>query len=105
MASKRPHSYPLEFRNKVIELVRSGRKPDDLAVEFKLARQTIHNWIKSDDLNAGRRNDGITSDERAELTKLRKENKQLRVEREILSKAAAWFAQETNVVGKKSTDS
>jgi transposase len=105
MASKRPHSYPLEFRNKIVELARAGRNPDELAVEFKLARQTVRNWIKRDDLDAGRRNDGVTSEERAELVKLRKENKQLRVEREILSKAAAWFAQETNVVGKKSTDS
>ena len=105
MASKKPHSYPLEFRSKVVELARAGRNLDELAFEFKLARQTVRNWVKRDDLDAGRRHDGVTSDERLELTKLRKENKQLRIEREILSKAAAWFAQETNVVGKKSTDS
>jgi len=105
MASKRPHSYPPDFRQKVVELARSGRLPDDLASEFGLARQTVRNWIKQADLDSGRCVDGLTSEERAELTRLRRENKQLKIEREILSKAAAWFARETETVPKRSSDS
>src|SRR5271155_2530113 len=105
MAIKRPHSYPPDFRQKVVDLARSGRLPDDLAAEFGLARQTVRNWIKQFDLDGGRRNDGLTTEERAELFKLRKQVKQLTIEREILSKAAAWFARETETVPKRSSDS
>jgi transposase len=105
MARKHPRSYPPDFRQKVVELARLGRLPDDLAAEFGLARQTVRNWIKQSDLDSGRRNDGLTSEERAELMRLRRENKQLKIEREILSKAAAWFARETEAVPKKSSDS
>jgi transposase len=105
MARKHPRSYPPDFRQKVVELARSGRLPDDLAAEFRLARQTVRNWIKQTDLDTGRRTDGLTSEERAELFRLRREVKQLKIEREILSKAAAWFARETEAVPKKSSDS
>jgi putative transposase len=64
MARKRPHAYPPEFRQHVVELARSGRHPDDLATEFGLARQTVRNWIKQSDLDDGRRSDGLTSEER-----------------------------------------
>jgi len=105
MARKHPRTYPPDFRQKVVELARTGRPPDELAAEFGLARQTVRNWIKQYDLDGGRRNDGLTSDERDELTRLRRENKQLKIEREILSKAAAWFARETDAVPKKSSGS
>jgi transposase len=105
MARKHPKAYPPDFRQKVLELARSGRHPDDLATEFGLARQTVRNWIKQSDLDSGRRNDGLTSEERVELSRLRRENKQLKIEREILSKAAAWFARETEAVPKRSSDS
>jgi transposase len=105
MARKHPKAYPPEFRQKVVELARSGRQPDDLAHEFSLARQTVRNWIKQFDLDSGHRNDGLTTEERAELFRLRRENKQLKIEREILSKAAAWFARETETVPKRSSDS
>jgi transposase len=105
MARKHPRSYPPDFRQKVVELARSGRLPDDLAAEFRLARQTVRNWIKQTDLDTGRRTDGLTSEERAELFRLRREVKQLKIEREILSKAAAWFARETETVPKRSSDS
>jgi transposase len=105
MARKHPRSYPLDFRLKILELLRAGRRLDELAVEFEVAPQTIRNWEKQTDLDAGRRTDGLTSEERAELFKLRKQVKQLTIEREILSKAAAWFARETDVVPKRSSDS
>jgi len=96
--------YPEEFRQQMLELVRAGRSPEELAEEFEPTAQTIRNWIKQAELDAGQRQDGLTRDEKAELAGLRKENKQLRLEREILSKAAAWFARETEVVPAKSSN-
>ena len=93
MPRSRP-PYSAEFRSRMIELVRSGRSPDELAKEFEPSGQTIRNWVRQADLDDGRRHDGFTSAEREELSRLRRENKQLREEREILSKAAAWFAKE-----------
>ena len=97
--------YPEEFRQQILELVRAGRTPDELAAEFEPTAQTIRNWIKQAELDKGQRQDGLTRDEKAELARLRKENKQLRLEREILSKAAAWFARETETVPPKSSNS
>jgi transposase len=105
MARKHPRSYPPEFRHKVIELARAGRRNEDLASEFELAPQTIRNWLKQDDLDAGRRADGLTTEERREFAQLKRDNKRLTIENEILSKAAAWFARETDVIPKKSSDS
>jgi len=90
--------YPLEFRQQMVELVRAGRSPKALAREFEPSEQTIRNWVKQADLDGGRRTDGLTSDERAELSRLRREVRQLKLEREILKKAAAWFARETKTV-------
>jgi transposase len=87
--------YPPEFREQLVALVRAGRPPEDLAREFEPTAQSISNWVAQADRDAGRRTDGLTTAERAELTRLRRENRQLKVERDILSKAAAWFAQET----------
>ncbi len=87
--------YPPEFKAQVVDLVRAGRSPEELAHEFEPSAQTIRNWVKQLDLDQGRRADGLTSADRDELRRLRKENKQLKVEREILAKAAAWFARET----------
>lgn len=103
MAKQR--TYPAEFRSKIVELHRAGRSVEQLAGEFEPSEQTIRNWIKQSDVDDGRRSDGLTSAERSELGKLRRENKQLRVEREILSKAAAWFARETDAIPSKSSDS
>jgi len=105
MARKHPRSYPLEFRLNVIELARAGRRVEDLAAEFKLAVQTVRNWVKQADIDVGRRTDGLTSLERDELSRLRKENKQLKIEREILGKAAAWFARETDSIPPKLSNS
>jgi len=104
MPKSRP-PYPDEFRQQILELVRAGRNPEELAKEFEPTAQTIRNWIKQNELDKGHRQDGLTRDEKAELAQLRKENKQLRLEREILSKAAAWFARETDAVPPKSSSS
>jgi transposase len=90
--------YPPEFRQQMVELVRSGRSPKQLAREFEASEQTIRNWVKQADLDGGQRTDGLTTDERAELTQLRRENRRLKLEREILKKAAAWFARETQTL-------
>ena len=104
MPRKHP-PYPPEYRRQMVDLVRSGRAPEDLAREFEPSAQAIRNWVKQSDLDDGRRKDGLTTEERAELRRLRRENKTLRLEREILSKAAAWFAQETDSVPPKPSSS
>ena len=104
MARKHPRSYPPEFRRKVVELARAGRNLDELAVEFGIARQTVRNWLKQVDIDSGRR-DGSTTDMLEENARLRKRIKQLEVERDILSKATAWFARETDSIPSKSSNS
>jgi len=89
----------------MVELVGLGRTPSELAKDYEPTAQTIINWVAQADRDAGLRTDGLTSVERKELGRLRKENRQLREEREILSKAAAWFAQETNSIPPKSSSS
>ena len=93
--------YPPDFRQQMIELVKAGRSPEELSREFEPTAQTIHNWVRKTDLDAGVRSDGLTSLEREELRRLRRENKQLRVKWEILKKAVAWFARETDAVPPK----
>lgn len=105
MAKKHPRAYPVEFRLKVVELARGGRRIDELAEKFQLGTQTIRNWLKQTDIDAGRRSDGLTTEERQELSNLRRDNKRLTIENEILSKAAAWFARETDAIPRKSSDS
>ncbi len=97
--------YPREFRQQMVELVRSGRSPKALSREFEPSEQTIRNWVKQADLDEGRRGDGVTTEERDEVRRLRRENRQLKIEREILKKAAAWFARETGTVPDERTGS
>ncbi len=97
--------YSAEFRRQMIELVRSGRSPDELAKEFEPSGQTIRTWVRQADLDSGRRQDGLTTSEREELNRLRRENKRLQEEREILSKAAAWFAKEVDSTTRKRSSS
>lgn len=87
--------YSAEFRRQMVELVRAGRSPEDLAREFEPTGQSIRNWVKQADIEDGRRADGLTNTDKEELARLRKENRQLREEREILRKAAVFFATET----------
>jgi transposase len=97
--------YPPEFRRQMVELVRAGRTPDELAREFEPSAEAIRNWVKQADRNAGHRQDGLTTLERDELGRLRRENRQLRQERDILAKAAAWFARETGALPPRSSGS
>jgi transposase len=96
MPKRRRGPYPPEFRSRIIELVRAGRTPESLADEFEPTATSIRNWVRQADLDAGSRTDGVTSDEREELARLRRENRTLREEREILKKFAAWSVQEAN---------
>lgn len=97
--------YPAEFKAKIVELVRAGRTPGELSREFEPSAQAIANWVEQADAASGKRPDILTSAERDELARLRRENRQLRVEREILSKATAWFAREAEAKPKKSSAS
>ena len=98
-------SYPPAFRRQMVDLVRSGRNPEDLAREFEPSAQSIRNWVAQADRDEGRRGDGLTTAEREELRRLRRENRQLKVEREILKKAAAWFARESESTPRRDSDS
>jgi transposase len=104
MPKSRP-PYSPEYRRKIVALVRAGRNPHELASEFECSAQTIRNWVAQVDADAGKRDDVLTSAEREELRKLRRENKQLKLEREILAKATAWFARETNSIPDKDSNS
>ena len=95
--SKHRAPYPPEFRAEAIRLARTSGKPRaQIARELGLTGETLRLWVKQADLDEGTRIDGLTSDEQEELRRLRRENRLLREEREILKKAAAFFAQETN---------
>jgi transposase len=92
------HRYPAEFRQQLIALVHAGRSPESLAKEFEPRAQTIRNWVSQAERDEGGRTDCLTTAEREELTKLRRELRQVKLERDILSKAAAWFARETGTM-------
>jgi transposase len=97
--------YSEEFKKKIVALVREGRTPEELARQFEPSSQAIRNWVAQADRDQGKRADGLTTDEREELQRLRRENERLREEREILKKAAAWFAQETEKGSRGSSSS
>src|SRR5262245_44472535 len=102
---KRHGPYPAEFRERMIDLVRKGRTPEELGRQFEPSAQCIRNWVHQADRDAGRRQDGLTTDEQEELRRLRRENRALREEREILKTAAAWFARETTSIPAKDSSS
>jgi transposase len=97
--------YPPELRRRLVELVRAGRSPAELAEEFEPSDQCIRNWVRQADRDRGQRQDGLTSEEKVELARLRQENRRLREERAILAKAAAWFARETGKIPSGSSRS
>jgi transposase len=101
--SHRP--YAPEYRRRIIELARAGRSIKELAREFEPSENAIREWVKQAALDEGLRSDGLTTTEHEELNRLRRENRVLREERQILSKAAAWFATETGSVPSRRSNS
>jgi transposase len=89
----------------MVELVRSGRTPEELAREFEPSAGAIRNWVKQADLDEGRRSDGLTTEDREELRRLKREVRQLRMERDILKKAAAWFARASHSIPERDSSS
>jgi transposase len=88
--------YPPEFRAEAVRLVQAGGRPISVvAKDLGISDESLRHWVKQAELDSGRRKDGLTSEERQELVRLRRENRLLREEREVLKKAAAFFAKET----------
>jgi transposase len=83
--AKRRQPYAREFRRQMVALVHAGRSPEQLAAEFEPTAQSIRTWVAQSERNAGRGDGGLTTVGRDELNRLRRENRQLRIEREILS--------------------
>ena len=104
MPKSRP-PYPPELRRRLVAMVHAGRSPAELAEEFEPSEQCIRNWVKQADRDGGKRQDGLTTAEKEELGRLRREVRSLREERAILAKAAAWFARETGKIPSGSTNS
>ena len=96
MSGRVPPPYTPEVRAEAIRLVREGgRSPAEAAAVVGCSDQTVRNWVAQADRDAGRRSDGLTTQERTELAQLRRRVKVLEQEKEILKMAAAWFAKES----------
>ena len=87
-------AYPESFTREAIELLRQGRTSSELADRLGVSAQTLRNWRRQDQIDRRERDDGVTTDERAELARLRRENQRLRQERDLLKRAAAFLATE-----------
>jgi transposase len=95
-SAKHTPGYPPEFRAEAVRLARTSGKPSrQIARDLGMTTETLRTWLKPADLDEGTRQDGLTSEEREGLRRRRRENRVLREEREILGKAAAFFARET----------
>jgi transposase len=94
---RRRRFFPPEYKAEVVELIRStGKTVCQVARELDLTETAVREWVKRADLDAGRRTDGLTTGERDELRRLRRQVRELEEEREILRKAAIFFARETD---------
>ena len=104
--NQRRGAYPPEFRQQMVELVRLGRKPSDLAKEFGCHETSISAWLRqahADELGGGKSDAPLTTAERQELAQLRKQLRQVTMERDILAKATAWFANKDSGIDETST--
>jgi transposase len=88
-------AYPDEFRREAVQMLRAGRTPRELAESLGVSQQTLRNWRRQDQIDRRERDDGPTGDEQDELRRLRRENARLKQERDLLKRAAAFFAAET----------
>ena len=96
-------AYPREFKERAVALYRSGgRSKEDLARELGISPTSLHNWVKQASIDAGEL-PGVSTDDRVEVVRLRRENRRLELENEILKRAAAYFAKE-NVLPKGLSD-
>lgn len=100
MGKKQPRrprrSFTPEFKAEIVELCQRGdRSVGQVARDFDLTETAVREWVKQADRDNGDRIDGLTSDEKAELAALRRENRRLREDNEILTRATAFFARET----------
>jgi transposase len=97
--------YSPEFREQIVALHRAGRSCEELSREYEPSEQTIRHWVVQADRDDGIRSDGLISEEKEELLRLRRENKILRQEKEILKKAAVWFARESSSIPEQDSSS
>ena len=107
MSKVRP-PYPAEFRQQMVELVRAGRSPSELSREFGVTAQSINNWVGQAAIDDGKPlpgKEGLSTAEREELVRLRRQLRQVQMERDILAKATAWFAGRSDATSTKSSDS
>jgi transposase len=95
-----PAPHPAEFRQRAVSLARAGSKPiGQLAKELQISESCLRNWLAQADTNDGARTDRLNTGDKQELAELRRRNRQLEMENEILKRAAAFFARE-NVLPK-----
>ncbi|MBS7777732.1 transposase [Acidovorax sp. CCYZU-2555] len=107
MSKVRP-PYPVQFRQQMVELVRAGCSSAQLSREFGVTAQSITNWVNQAAIDDGKPlpdKDGLTTAEREELVRLRRQLRQVQMERCILAKATAWFAGLSDATSTKSSDS
>ena len=107
-ASKRDYvkPYPKEFRERAVQAAQpGGRRPGEIAEEFGISPDSVLRWVKQADPDGGRRRDGLCMSERQELAQLRRDNRPLCMEREIVARAAAWFARESDSIPSGSSHS
>ena len=96
MPKTRP-AYPEQFRREAVELLLAGRTQQELSKRHGVSEQTLRSWRRQAQLDRGERDDGLTTDEREELRRLRRENVRLTQESDILKRATAFFARETEI--------